>query len=265
MAVLGSLSLRIGRQKQNHIPKISYSSPLIPRYLFSVFKRGGIAMRRILLLFILSFSTIIVDAVAQPFDEWRKEGLNPVARVKSMWAQFCCDLNATEGQVVKVLPILQEVCTKQEMIMQKYSKPTLEAMNEIRQMEMKLDMEIKATLTPDQQKKLAESEDRLPDVGEFVPVEKQPEPVEHPNAGFPDIARWAGIEGIVYVHILVDKTGKVKDVKVMREELLYEGRKGGSFYNTAIEAARKSVWKPATLDGKPVAVWVAYPIRFSLK
>jgi protein TonB len=100
-------------------------------------------------------------------------------------------------------------------------------------------------------------EDKLPDVGEFIPVEEQPVPVEQPKPVYPEIARRAGIEGVVFIQILVDKTGKVRDVKIVKGPEM--------FHESAKEAAWKSVWRPAIQNQKPVAVWVAYPIRFTLK
>ena len=100
-------------------------------------------------------------------------------------------------------------------------------------------------------------EEKLPDAGEFIPVEEQPVPVEQPKPIYPEIARRAGIEGVVFIQILVDKTGKVRNVKIQKGPEM--------FHEAAKEAAWKSVWRPAIQNQKPVAVWVAYPIRFSLK
>jgi protein TonB len=100
-------------------------------------------------------------------------------------------------------------------------------------------------------------EEKLPDVGEFIAVEEQPVAVEQPKPVYPEIARRAGIEGVVFIQILVDKTGKVRDVKIQKGPEM--------FHEAAKEAAWKSVWRPAIQNQKPVAVWVAYPIRFTLK
>jgi periplasmic protein TonB len=100
-------------------------------------------------------------------------------------------------------------------------------------------------------------EEKLPEVGEFVPVEEQPAPVEQPKPVYPEIARRAGIEGTVWIMILVDRTGKVRDVRVTKGPEM--------FHEAAKEAAWKSVWRPAIQNQKPVPVWVTYPIRFTLK
>ena len=100
------------------------------------------------------------------------------------------------------------------------------------------------------------SEDALPDVGEFVPVEEIPAPVEQPKPVYPEVARQAGIEGVVYIQVLVDRAGKVRDVKIVKGPEI--------FHEAARVAAWKSVWRPAIQNHKPVAVWVAYPVRFVL-
>ena len=100
-------------------------------------------------------------------------------------------------------------------------------------------------------------EEKLPDVGDFVPVEEQPAPIEQPKPVYPEIARRAGIEGTVWVVILVDKTGKVRDVRITKGPEM--------FHEAAKEACWKTVWRPAIQNQKPVTVWVTYPIRFTLK
>jgi protein TonB len=100
-------------------------------------------------------------------------------------------------------------------------------------------------------------EEKLPDVGDFVPVEEQPAPIEQPKPVYPEIARRAGIEGTVWVMILVDKAGKVRDVRITKGPEM--------FHEAAKEACWKSVWRPAIQNQKPVPVWVTYPIRFTLK
>jgi len=99
-------------------------------------------------------------------------------------------------------------------------------------------------------------EDKLPAPGDFVPVEESPVPIEKPSPAYPEIARRAGIEGTVFVRMLVDKTGRVRDVLVDKGPEI--------FYPAVKEAALKSIWRPAIQNKRPVAVWVGYPIRFKL-
>jgi protein TonB len=103
---------------------------------------------------------------------------------------------------------------------------------------------------------LVVDEEKLPALGEFVMVQEIPVPIEAPKPEYPELARRASIEGTVYIRLLVDKTGRVRDVVVDKGPEV--------FHQVAKDAAWKSVWKPAIQNQRPVAVWVAYPIRFKL-
>ncbi len=99
-------------------------------------------------------------------------------------------------------------------------------------------------------------DDALPKFGDYVYVEELPEVISKPPPEYPDLARSAGVDGVVQLQALVGKDGKVKDVKVM---------KGVEMLNdAAVKAVRQWVFKPALSNNKPVAVWVAVPVRFSL-
>lgn len=95
------------------------------------------------------------------------------------------------------------------------------------------------------------------DPPDFVPVEKQPVPVKQVVPEYPEIARRAGVEGTVWVKILVDKEGKAKKAVVMKSD-------AEIFNEPAIKAALQYVFTPAMMNNGPVAVWAAMPFRFKL-
>jgi protein TonB len=99
-------------------------------------------------------------------------------------------------------------------------------------------------------------EDLLPRFGEYVYVEELPEVVNRVTPTYPDLARDAGVDGTVQVQALVGKDGRVKDVKVTKSIPMLDA--------AALAAVRQWVFKPALSNNKPVAVWVAVPVRFSL-
>ena len=109
---------------------------------------------------------------------------------------------------------------------------------------------------PAKKEEIVVEEDKLPAPGDFVPVEQNPVPIDMPAMPYPEIARRAGIEGTVFVRMLVDKTGRVRDVLVDKGPEV--------FYPVVKEAAMKSIWRPAIQNKHPVAVWVGRPIRFKL-
>ncbi len=74
---------------------------------------------------------------------------------------------------------------------------------------------------------------------------------------YPDMARMAGIEGTVTVQALVGKDGRVTKTKVIDGPV--------PLHEAAIEAVKNWMFQPATTDGRPVAVWLAIPIKFSLR
>jgi protein TonB len=103
-------------------------------------------------------------------------------------------------------------------------------------------------------------DDLLPSPDVFVPYEEQPGIIENVKPVYPPMARMAGITGIVWVNALIDKTGKVRNVIIVRES----GAQAG-FEEAAVEAAYKTLWKPAISNGQPVAVWTTYRIIFEFK
>ena len=100
----------------------------------------------------------------------------------------------------------------------------------------------------------------LPAPGEFVPVEEQPIQVAQVQPVYPALAQRAGIEGVVWINVLVDREGKVRDVLVVKDS----GANAG-FEDAAVEAAYKTVWKPAIANGQPIAVWATYKVEFKLR
>lgn len=92
----------------------------------------------------------------------------------------------------------------------------------------------------------------------FIPHDTPPKVKERVLPVYPEIAKKAGIEGSVLLHLFVDETGKV--IKVLVAMSLEP-----SMDQAALEAARKTTFHPALQRDKPVGVWVAYPVRFKLK
>lgn len=98
--------------------------------------------------------------------------------------------------------------------------------------------------------------DDEPGVGDFQPVEELPQLVTMPQPVYPALAKEASLEGTVKLMVLVGKDGRVKNVKVEQSIQMLD--------DAAKAAAMEGVFKPATWQKKPVAVWVSIPIRFSL-
>jgi TonB family protein len=91
----------------------------------------------------------------------------------------------------------------------------------------------------------------------FIEVDKVPALKFQLKPAYPDIARLAGIEGTVYLKLLIDEKGNVAKAKVE------QGVKD-MLDNAALEAAKKAKFSPAMLNNKPVKVWVLLPVSFKL-
>ena len=103
-------------------------------------------------------------------------------------------------------------------------------------------------------------EELLPSPDEFVPYEIMAEEVREVDPIYPPLAQRAGIEGKVWLKVLIDREGNVRDVIIVKDS----GANAG-FEEAAIEAAKQTVWKPAISNGQPIALWVTYAVHFKLK
>jgi protein TonB len=99
----------------------------------------------------------------------------------------------------------------------------------------------------------------FPAADEFVPVEEIPTAIHIPQPGYPEMARKAGIEGVVWVRVLVDKNGDVRDAIIEKES----GANAG-FEEAAKKAAMGGKWTPAMQNNQPVPCWVSYKVEFTL-
>jgi protein TonB len=98
----------------------------------------------------------------------------------------------------------------------------------------------------------------------FVPFDDPPQPIGgfaaiQRNLVYPEIARKAGVEGRVMVHVQIDEKGKVVNTRILQSL----GNNGCD--DAAIAAIKKVRWKPAMQRDRPVKVWVAIPVVFKLK
>ncbi len=98
----------------------------------------------------------------------------------------------------------------------------------------------------------------FPARGEYVYVEVLPAPIKEVKPEYPSIAKEAGVEGAVTVHVLVGKEGRVLDA-VLAEKIQVP-----MLNEAALAAARQWVFTPGLANGRPVACWSAIPFRFRL-
>ena len=125
---------------------------------------------------------------------------------------------------------------------------------------------------PEPVKETPKQEEPKPAVAEEKPTVKEgdlvemssevskPEVINRAKPNYPPAALKQKVEGTVVLSILVDESGKVGDVKVLRPA-------GGStgLNEAAIAAAKKWTFRPAVKAGKKVKVWVTYPVAFKIQ
>lgn len=95
-----------------------------------------------------------------------------------------------------------------------------------------------------------------PDIDDFIPYQVAPAIVKRVEPLYPELARKAGMQGKVWVKVLIDKEGKVKKAVIMQGPEI--------FHEEAIAAVMQWVFKPAIQQDRPIAVWMAIPISFKL-
>jgi periplasmic protein TonB len=96
----------------------------------------------------------------------------------------------------------------------------------------------------------------------FVVVEQMPEPVGgiegiQRRTRYPELARRAGIEGIVFVQFVVDEQGRVSELTCTRHP-------GGGTCEAAMDAIRATEFRPGRQRGQAVKVRFSLPVRFRL-
>lgn len=96
----------------------------------------------------------------------------------------------------------------------------------------------------------------------FVDFDAPPEALSMIDPVYPEKARKLGIEAELYVRALVDSEGKVAQAEIIKIEA---SKKNLGFEKSALKAAHHATYKPAQKDGKPVATWIAYAVKFKLK
>jgi protein TonB len=99
--------------------------------------------------------------------------------------------------------------------------------------------------------------DTLPKPGESVYIEVLPEAVTKVAPEYPVSARESKIEGTVMVQTLVGRDGLVHDTKIVKSIAALD--------SAAVASVRQWRFKPAMSGGKPVATWVAVPVKFTLR
>ena len=93
----------------------------------------------------------------------------------------------------------------------------------------------------------------------FIPYDDPPVPKTPIRPEYPEIAQEAGIEGTVYVQAFIDKKGRVKEVSIVK------GIPNTGLNEAAMDAIRKTRFRPAKQRERAVGVYISIPVHFKLK
>lgn len=93
----------------------------------------------------------------------------------------------------------------------------------------------------------------------LVETDRMPECINAVLPPYPESAKDGGIEGEVWLQVLVDEYGNVAEVHVIRKS-----RANAGFEQAAMDAALRWKYRPALCNRKPVAVWIMYTLSFRL-
>ena len=93
----------------------------------------------------------------------------------------------------------------------------------------------------------------------FIPYDDPPVPLTPIRPKYPEIAQEAGIEGTVFIQAFIDKKGRVTETTVVK------GIPNTGLDEAAIEAIRKTRFRPAKQRERAVGVWSSIPVNFKLK
>lgn len=76
---------------------------------------------------------------------------------------------------------------------------------------------------------------------------------------YPKIAAAAGIEGVVFVNVLVNARGEAERFEVIKAQPANVG-----FEESAVEALKKVQWEAARQRDRTIRCWISIPVRFIL-
>lgn len=86
----------------------------------------------------------------------------------------------------------------------------------------------------------------------------RPQPISTPKPVYTEMARKARIQGIVIVQLILDKNGRVTNAKALKPLPM-------GLTEATLDTVREWRYEPATLNGKPVDVYMSITVTFTLQ
>lgn len=96
-----------------------------------------------------------------------------------------------------------------------------------------------------------------PDLGIQLEVDENPKLIRQTTPRYPPDAFYKGIEGTVELEILIDKTGRVSRMRIVKSIPALDA--------AAVKCVMKWQFRPAQLHGQPVATIASAPVTFTIR
>ena len=98
-----------------------------------------------------------------------------------------------------------------------------------------------------------------PEVAPSPAYDERPRVLKKVDPEYPRLAKMTGVEGIVVLLILIDESGNVEEIEVVKSL----GNTGCD--EAAVKAIKQWRFAPAVRQGRPIAARVTMPVLFNLK
>jgi len=154
----------------------------------------------------------------------------------------------------KVKPVKQEISkiTQNEKL-----EPESVIEQQLEKVEDIATPEVQQIHIPERQQMGEVSDEFLPNPVPFFKLTDSPQFLHREIPEYPESMRATGRKGVVILAVLIDSTGKVRKVTVLKSD-------GVQFDQAAIKGLQASSFTPAKIDGKSVAVLLRMPVEFRL-
>ena len=84
-----------------------------------------------------------------------------------------------------------------------------------------------------------------------------PRKIRHVDPSYPELAKAAGVEGVVILECVIDREGGIAEVRVLKGHALLN--------RAAVDAVREWTYRPSLRNGVPVPVIMTVTVRFEMR
>lgn len=198
----------------------------------------------------ISPAVIVID-----FMQWREPVRNPVKQPKPTKSPLKKRLDPPK-QIIKPLPMVPAIQNPapRPQLSEEPAQENKQTETDFKEVEQPPPVIEPAPIVP---KSIADTTQSLPIPIPMYKVTTVPRFAHKVEPEYPPAMQAGGITAVVKLQVLVDKEGVVRDVQVLESA-------GEVFDASAIEAACRSTFIPANINGKPVAVWYRFKVEFVL-